>query len=545
MVCGGGFFFLFVWLVFLQTQSCLDGFVKTKNGHNKLSSEGMERKRPQVSEDEEEKGRRISPRKKMRAIYSVGVDNEVEEDSDEQPGPSTLNTHKQIEQRSGLLPVTCGNKKGILDPEKFRKSERCIGCEGRWFTPPEFEQQAGKGSCRKWKATILYENQPLQFWLKEGQLTTKGFNCRQARKNKQKTSGSSSEESEIQSAEETEEDDVEDQDWLPDDKELVKTGREEGEEGRVGAEKGGEVAVSDVDKSEEEDKADTHNEDKQVSEEMKAQQKMALQREVKVIITRLPKSVCFQASNDEDPSDESRSKPLHEDAQTQGGRAQSCSTTDEAATLTAAAHTDPSLTSDSPIAGCVVEENREEFTQSQERQDELSDTKTETENCPTPPSAVNFFHTGLTCDFSADLTSTDIRTETDKQTERISLSGSEASGPFKTGNKRDATTNTSSIQKNIKAEKMEAISGSFPTDETSDTITSGHDEAELHVIKEDTRSLQESQTAGNILTSAADISCNLDTIDLDQLRRQKMKMQLKVLKLQEEYYTLKIQRLKK
>ncbi|XP_022051654.1 uncharacterized protein LOC110952426 [Acanthochromis polyacanthus] len=35
-----------------------------------------------------------------------------------------------------------------------------------------------------------------------------------------------------------------------------------------------------------------------------------------------------------------------------------------------------------------------------------------------------------------------------------------------------------------------------------------------------------------------------DTIDVDQLKREKLKMQLKVLKLQEEYYTLKIMKLK-
>lgn len=37
---------------------------------------------------------------------------------------------------------------------------------------------------------------------------------------------------------------------------------------------------------------------------------------------------------------------------------------------------------------------------------------------------------------------------------------------------------------------------------------------------------------------------DLDTMDLDQLRREKIKMQLKVLKLQEEYYTQKIKRQK-
>lgn len=37
---------------------------------------------------------------------------------------------------------------------------------------------------------------------------------------------------------------------------------------------------------------------------------------------------------------------------------------------------------------------------------------------------------------------------------------------------------------------------------------------------------------------------NLDTMDLEQLKRVKIKMQLKVLELQEEYYSLKLKELK-
>lgn len=38
---------------------------------------------------------------------------------------------------------------------------------------------------------------------------------------------------------------------------------------------------------------------------------------------------------------------------------------------------------------------------------------------------------------------------------------------------------------------------------------------------------------------------DLDTMDLDQLKKEKIKMQIKVLKLQEEYYTMKVQGFRK
>lgn len=59
-------------------------------------------------------------------------------------------------------------------------------------------------------------------------------------------------ESEIQSAEETQEDVGIDEDWLPGNEELALE-KEEGKEERVGAENGREVVDSEVDKSEEEE----------------------------------------------------------------------------------------------------------------------------------------------------------------------------------------------------------------------------------------------------------------------------------------------------
>lgn len=43
-------------------------------------------------------------------------------------------------------------------------AEECIKCEGCWFAPSAFEDFGGKGSSKKWKASIFYENKSLQFW---------------------------------------------------------------------------------------------------------------------------------------------------------------------------------------------------------------------------------------------------------------------------------------------------------------------------------------------------------------------------------------------
>uniref|UniRef100_UPI003AACF5DB uncharacterized protein n=1 Tax=Centroberyx gerrardi TaxID=166262 RepID=UPI003AACF5DB len=174
--------------------------------------------------------------------------------------------------RSDLLPVTCGSKKGLLDVEKLASGEACIESEGCWFAPPAFEEFAGRGSSKKWKATIFFENKPLQFWLEQGCLGTPGFKKRKAASKKQKKtpspnseSESSSEESKAESEEEVEEDDEKDEDWHPGGgsaaEELVALTEEEEEE-VGGDENGGEDEDSGRDRqSEEEDKMATEDED--------------------------------------------------------------------------------------------------------------------------------------------------------------------------------------------------------------------------------------------------------------------------------------------
>ncbi|XP_070837204.1 uncharacterized protein [Chaetodon trifascialis] len=102
------------------------------------------------------------------------------------------------------------------------------------------------------------------------------------------------------------------------------------------------------------------------------------------------------------------------------------------------------------------------------------------------------------------------------------------------------------IQRGIEEESMEMCVGP-PTKphsvlaeckyENTDAATSGHEAAQQQVMKLEKKVPQTGQTSRMTQTSS---NCDLDTMDLDQLKREKIKMQIKVLRLQEEYYTQKL-----
>ncbi|CAI5674715.1 unnamed protein product [Oreochromis niloticus] len=149
----------------------------------------MERKRSAEGEDQEGCGLR----KRWKAEYNEPSDDEDEKEEEDQ---KTWRTEGKQ-----LLPVICGTTEGILDCEKLEQGKACIVYEGKWCKPSRFEKLAGKRLCKKWKATIFYDDQPLEYWIKKRYLKTKGY-----RKGRSKTrteiQSSNSEETEDDNAEE-------------------------------------------------------------------------------------------------------------------------------------------------------------------------------------------------------------------------------------------------------------------------------------------------------------------------------------------------------
>ncbi|XP_076609322.1 uncharacterized protein LOC143334418 isoform X1 [Chaetodon auriga] len=475
---------------------------------------------------------------------------------------------------------------GFLDVEKLSRGEDCIRCDDRWFSPTAFEDFGGKGSSKKWKASIFYENEPLQFWFEQGHLTTKGYKRKGSETTKQKkvqssnhTSESSSEESERQSAEDTQEDDVADDDWLPGSEELGL----EPEEERVGPENGREVVNSGVEQSKKAGKREMEDEDtpsvtdSRVFEEREAKlrsptrERSVFQKEVKVVIKRLPeaKSDC-QSNYMEHPLGGGRCEPLDKHALNGEDREHSPAIDDAANT-----HTDCSQMSDPPI------------TQSNERKvDGQKDVGTQTGKSPTPLSGPTTSSKDIkpeiediasTSKHPANLSSSVALTDTgfvgstkddregreetghcgQKEKERqtremgpekqrhLDMSRLEASDqPFASGTTSDATS--APIQRGTEEDSIEAmcvgpltnpkivlVEGNYGN---TDAASSGHEAAQLQVMKLERRVPQTGQTSHITQTS---------TMDLDQLKREKIKMQIKVLKLQEEYYTQKLKGQKK
>ncbi|KAJ8345734.1 hypothetical protein SKAU_G00299270 [Synaphobranchus kaupii] len=111
---------------------------------------------------------------------------------EEEPGSSTQSTpskRKKLQKpsyrspiRKGVkeLPVSSGDKKGSLHPDKLARGEKCILAEGHWFTPSEFEAFGGQKRNKKWKTSIHYQNTPLQKLFQEGKLKSPNFHSRRS-----------------------------------------------------------------------------------------------------------------------------------------------------------------------------------------------------------------------------------------------------------------------------------------------------------------------------------------------------------------------------
>uniref|UniRef100_A0A4W5MGF8 SAND domain-containing protein n=1 Tax=Hucho hucho TaxID=62062 RepID=A0A4W5MGF8_9TELE len=74
-----------------------------------------------------------------------------------------------------LLPVTCGDKEGMLNRDKLAKGESCILVQGRWLTPSCFEEFGGKKSSKNWKYSVRCRDTTLGKLIQEGHLTSPRF----------------------------------------------------------------------------------------------------------------------------------------------------------------------------------------------------------------------------------------------------------------------------------------------------------------------------------------------------------------------------------
>ncbi|XP_032392997.1 deformed epidermal autoregulatory factor 1 homolog isoform X3 [Etheostoma spectabile] len=249
--------------------------------------------------------------------------------------------------------------------------------------------------------------------------------------------------------------------------------------------------------------SESQSEERETNVTLSTSAKNELQKEVKVVLKRLSELQTTRdchPSGTEHPLEDSWCTPLDGDADSEEEREHSGSAKDDPI--------DPSRISDPPIV----------WGQSNERKDGHRETKTGTPLCAPVASAPDIQpeilnkpdDAGSTCNHTAEL--------------RISPVLLVPHGAI---NIRDVATNTEPIQR--------------------DATSSGHDAALLKVIKTEKRFPQASDSTQPSDTVEAPISTqsDLDTMDLDQLKREKIIMQLKVLKLQDEYYTLKIKELKK
>ncbi|XP_045709043.1 nuclear body protein SP140-like protein [Phyllostomus hastatus] len=95
----------------------------------------------------------------------------------QQSEPAGSKNHKEeyVDFHSEILPVTCGEMKGMLYKNKLEEGStvKCIKTEdGNWFTPQEFEAAGNYKRSRNWKNTAHCGGKTLKRLMEEGKLPT-------------------------------------------------------------------------------------------------------------------------------------------------------------------------------------------------------------------------------------------------------------------------------------------------------------------------------------------------------------------------------------